>query len=113
MTENTAHRVFIGDFIYSTTIYAFLPGASLSAYQRTAETLLASLPADAMLWTAHCCRRDEGVSAPWLGIADLRDLRDAIARVRNGDEHATGFYPRRYSVSRQMTLAAGFRWNNR
>ncbi len=113
LMENAPHRVFIGDFIYPTTIYAFLPGASLSTYQRTAETLLATLPPDAVLWTAHCCRRDEGVSAPWLGIPDLRDLRDALARVRSGDALATGFYPRRYPVSRQMTLATGFRWNNR
>ena len=113
LMETAPHRVFIGDFIYPTTIYAFLPGASLSTYQRTAETLLDTLPADAVLWTAHCCRRDEGVSAPWLGIPDLRDLRDALARVRSGDGLATGFYPHRYPVSRQMTIATGFRWNNR
>lgn len=113
LVESPAHRVFIGDFIYPTTIYAFLPGASLSAYQETAERLLTTLPADSMLWTAHCCRRDEGVSAPWLVMSDLRDLRDAIARVRSGGAPATGFYPRRYPVSRQMTIAIGFRWNNR
>lgn len=113
LVEAASHRVFIGDFIYPTTIYAFLPGASLSTYQRTAETLLATLPSDVVLWTAHCCRRDEGVSAPWLALSDLRDLRDALARVRNGEGTATGFYPRRYPVSRQMTMATGFRWNNR
>src|SRR3954470_7401853 len=113
VVEKAPHRAFIGDFIYPTTIYAFLPGASLSTYQRTAETLLATLPADTMLWTAHCCRRDEGVSAPWLRIPDLRDLRDALPLARSGDAHATGFYPRRYPVSRQMTVATGFGWNNR
>jgi hydroxyacylglutathione hydrolase len=39
-------RLFIGDFIYPTTLYAFLPGASLSAYQATAKMLLGILPAD-------------------------------------------------------------------
>lgn len=111
--EQAPHRVFIGDFIYPTTLYAFLPGASLSMYHRTAESLLETLPPDTVLWTAHCCRRDEGVAAPWLAIPDLRDLRDALARVRGGDATATGFYPRRYPVNRQMTIATGFRWNNR
>ena len=53
--------LFIGDFIYPTTLYAFLPGASLSAYQATAKMLLDTLPSDAVLWTAHCCRKNEGV----------------------------------------------------
>jgi len=52
-------RLFIGDFIYPTTLYAFLPGASLSAYQATARRLLGMLPADTVLWTAHCCRKNE------------------------------------------------------
>ena len=38
--------LFIGDFLYPTTLYAFLPGASISAYQATAERLLRTLPAD-------------------------------------------------------------------
>ncbi len=31
--DATNRRLFIGDYIYPTTLYAFLPGASLSAYQ--------------------------------------------------------------------------------
>jgi glyoxylase-like metal-dependent hydrolase (beta-lactamase superfamily II) len=105
--------LFIGDFIYPTTLYAFLPGASLSAYQSTARMLLGSLPADTVLWTAHCCRRNEGVSAPWLSLRDLRDLDAALTRVRSGEARATGFYPRVFPVNGQMTLAVGFPWNNR
>lgn len=75
-------RLFIGDFLYPTTLYAFLPGASLSAYQATAKMLLKVLPADAMLWTAHCCRKNEGVAAPWLSMADLRDLDVTLSAVR-------------------------------
>jgi hydroxyacylglutathione hydrolase len=106
-------RLFIGDFIYPTTLYAFLPGASLSAYQATARILLEILPADAVLWTAHCCRRNEGVSAPWLSIKDLRDLDVALTGVRAGQGQARGFYPRVYPVNEEMTLATGFPWNNR
>lgn len=106
-------RLFSGDFIYPTTLYAFLPGASLSAYQATAKMLLAILPADAVLWTAHCCRQNEGISAPWLSMQDLRDLDVALAAVRAGQGHAKGFYPRVYLVNKEMTLATGFPWNNR
>lgn len=106
-------RLFIGDYIYPTTLYAFLPGASLSAYQATAKMLLQMLPADTVLWTAHCCRRHEGVSAPWLSIKDLRDLDAALTAVRAGQGHAKGFYPRIYPVNEEMTLATGFPWNNR
>lgn len=111
--DAAGHRLFIGDYIYPTTLYAFLPGASLSAYRRTAQTLLNTLPADTVLWTAHCCRKDEGAAAPWLSMGDLRDLDAVLMRQRAGQVKSTGFYPRIYPVNRQMTLATGFDWNNR
>jgi hydroxyacylglutathione hydrolase len=106
-------RLFIGDFMYPTTLYAFLPGASLSAYQTTARMLVRMLPADTVLWTAHCCRKNEGVSAPWLSMSDLHDLDAALTAVRGGQRRAVGFYPRVFPVNGEMTLAAGFPWNNR
>jgi hydroxyacylglutathione hydrolase len=111
--DATNRRLFIGDFIYPTTLYAFLPGASLSAYQATAKMLLKESPADTVLWTAHCCRKNEGVSAPWLSMKDLRDLDAALTVIRAGQGRAKGFYPRVYAVNEEMTLAAGFSWNNR
>jgi hydroxyacylglutathione hydrolase len=111
--DATNRRLFIGDFIYPTTLYAFLPGASLSAYQDTARMLLSILPSDTVLWTAHCCRKNEGVSAPWLSMSDLRDLDAALTVVRAGEGHGAGFYPRRFPVNGEMTLATGFAWNNR
>lgn len=106
-------RLFIGDYIYPTTLYAFLPGASLSAYQATAKKLLDTLPADTVLWTAHCCRKQEGVAAPWLSMGDLRDLESTLTVVRAGRGKSRGFYPRVFPVNGQMTLATGFPWNNR
>ena len=111
--EAATHRLFIGDYIYPTTLYAFLPGASLSAYHQTAQRLLTTLPADTILWTAHCCRKDGGISAPWLAMNDLRDLDAALMRVKAGQAQAKGFYPRVYPVNDEMTLATGFPWNNR
>jgi hydroxyacylglutathione hydrolase len=106
-------RLFTGDYIYPTTIYAFGAGASRSAYHATAQQLLATIPTDTILWTAHCCRTDEGVSAPWLTMKDLRDLDGAFVKVSQGEEASTGFYPRRFPVSHEMTLATGFSWTNR
>ena len=104
--------LFIGDFIYPTTLYAFLPGASLSAYQATAQNLLRMLPADTILWTAHCCRAGEGIAAPWLDMTNLRDLDRALTGIRAWKAQPTGFYPWRYPIDNEMTLAAGFPWNN-
>jgi len=111
--DPSTHRLFIGDYIYPTTLYAFLPGASLSAYHRTAQMLLNRLPPDTILWTAHCCRKGEGISAPWLTMKDLHELDDALMRVKAGAIESKGFYPRVYPVNGEMTLATGFSWNNR
>jgi len=75
--------------------------------------LLENLPADTVLWTAHCCRKNEGVSAPWLSMSDLRDLDVALTTVRAGHAKSAGFYPRIFPVNEEMRLATGFPWNNR
>jgi glyoxylase-like metal-dependent hydrolase (beta-lactamase superfamily II) len=111
--DPAAHRLFAGDYIYPTTLYAFLPGASLSAYHATARRLLSDLPADTILWTAHCCRAGEKIAAPWLAMSDLKDLDAALSAHEAGRLTGSKFYPRRFPVSRQITLATGFPWNNR
>jgi hydroxyacylglutathione hydrolase len=111
--DAATHRLFAGDFIYPTTLYAFLPGASRAEYRATARELLAALPADTKIWTAHCCRVGERTAAPWLTMADLRDLDSALAAIESGESHGSGFFPRRFPVNRQMTLATGFPWNDR
>ena len=111
--DPASRRLYIGDYVYPTMLYAFLPGASLSSYQQTAQRLLATLPADTVLWTAHCCRKNEDVSAPWLDMTDLRDVDTALRGVLAGTTKSTGFYPRVFPLNGQMTVAAGFPWNNR
>jgi hydroxyacylglutathione hydrolase len=111
--DAATHQLFAGDFIYPTTLYAFLPGASLAEYRTTTRELLATLPADTRIWTAHCCRHGERTSAPWLTMTDLRDLSTALMAIQAGKSRSTGFFPRRFPVNQQMTLATGFPWNNR
>lgn len=111
--DAAAHQFFAGDFIYPTTLYAFLPGASLKEYRATTRELLESLPANTKIWTAHCCRVGERTSAPWLTMIDLRDLNVALNAIQSGELRSTGLFPRRFPVNQQMTLATGFPWNNR
>jgi hydroxyacylglutathione hydrolase len=111
--DPASHQLFSGDYIYPTTLYAFLPGSSLSAYRATTKRLLAMLPADTRIWTAHCCRANEKISAPWLTMKDLKDLDSALAEIDEGRAHGTGFFPRRFPVNDQMTIFTGFPWNNR
>lgn len=108
--DAAAQRLFTGDFIYPTTLYAFLPGASISRYRQTTQALLALLPPGATLWTAHCCRRHEDFSAPWLTVRDLRDLDRALARYDAGTLQGTGWFPRRYPVNDQMVIDVGLPW---
>jgi hydroxyacylglutathione hydrolase len=111
--DAATHQLFSGDFIYPTTLYAFLPGASRSAYQETTRRLLGRLPADTTIWSAHCCRAGEAPSAPWLTVNDLRDLSTGLERIRSGESKSKGFFPRTFPINGQMTLATGFPWNNR
>ena len=111
--DAAAHQLFAGDFIYPTTLYAQLPGSSLAEYQTTTRELLAMLPADTKIWTAHCCRVGEHTSAPWLTVTDLHDLDAALSRIQSGELPSTGFFPRRFTINREMTLVTGFPWNNR
>jgi hydroxyacylglutathione hydrolase len=105
--------LFTGDFLYPTTLYAFGPDTSLSAYQASAEGILATLPPDTMIYGAHCCRNDGPAQAPRLDISDLRAARNAIAAVRSGKARGQGFIMRRFPVNAQMTLLTLYPFGNR
>jgi len=105
-----AKRLFTGDFVYPSMLYAFLPGADLAAYRRTTTQLLQQIPHDTRLWTAHCCRRNEGYAAPWLTMTDLVDLDRVLAGIDAGSVPATGIFPRRYRVNDQMDIGTTLPW---
>ena len=97
-------RIFTGDFIYPTMLYAFLPGANVSDYRKTTKRLLTELPSDTRLWTGHCCRRGGGFAAPWLTMADVADLDRAFELIDAGELEPSGLFPRRYRVNDQMDI---------
>jgi hydroxyacylglutathione hydrolase len=111
--DPAAKLLFTGDYIYTTTLYAFMPDSSLSAYQATAERLLKLLPADTTIYGAHCCRNDAQPEAPWLAMSDLRDVRDAVAAIRSGQTHGRGGLLRRFPVNSRMTMTTFYPFGNR
>jgi hydroxyacylglutathione hydrolase len=111
--DPAAKLLFTGDLVYTTTLYAFMPDSSLSAYVATADRLLATLPADTVIYGAHCCRNDAPPQAPWLGMNDLRDVRRAVQNIRTGNATGRGIIIRRYPVNSLMTIVTLYPFGNR
>jgi len=111
--DPAAKLLFTGDYIYTTTLYAFMPDSSLSAYVATADRLLTSVPADTTIYGAHCCRNDAPPEAPWLSMNDLRDVRGAVTAIQAGKAQGRGVLLRRYPVNSRMTLTTFYPFGNR
>jgi hydroxyacylglutathione hydrolase len=111
--DEQRRQLFVGDFMYPGTLYAFLPGASRSAYLATTRQLLAMVDPGTRIYTAHMADPPAPVGAPVLDVADLRALEATLLNVEQGKVGGTGFYPRVYAVRGAMTFATGFPWNNR
>lgn len=111
--DPAAKLLFTGDLIYTTTLYAFMPDSSLSAYVATADRLLAAMPPDTVIYGAHCCRNDAVAQAPWLRMSDLRDVRRAAADIQAGKAKGRGLLLRRFPVNPRMTLLTFYPFGNR
>ncbi len=107
------HQLFAGDFIYPSTLYVFLPGASRSAYLATARRLLGTIDPATQIYCAHEADDPATISAPLLQVTDLQAVAAVLQRITSGEATASGFYPRVYPVIGPITLATGFSWNNR
>ena len=110
--DPAAKLVFTGDYIYTTTLYAFMPDSSLSAYQTTADQLLKLLAPGTIIYGAHCCRNDAPPEAPWLAMGDLRDVRNAVAAIRSGQAKGKGGLLRRFPVNARMTMTTFYPFGN-
>ena len=106
-------QLFAGDFLYPGALYAFLPGASRSAYRATTRTLLALVDPATRIWCGHMADDPEAIAAPWLAVDDLRALEAALVGIERGTLASTGFYPRVYPVRGRIKFETGFAWNNR
>ena len=111
--DTDRHQLFAGDFIYPGTLYAFVPGASRSAYLATTRRLLATLDPATRIYAAHMADDPGVVAAPVLDLEDLRSLETALVRINEGAPAPRGFYPRVFPVRGPISFATGFAWNNR
>lgn len=114
-------QLFVGDFLYPGHLYAFLPGASRSAYLASSRRLLATVDPATRIFTAHMAGPPTPVKAPVLEVADLLALEKALAALAQGNLAAipagsletVASYPRVFPVRGPIAFATGFPWNNR
>ena len=111
--DETRHQLFAGDFIYPGTLYAFLPGASRSAYLATAKRLIASIDPSTQIFAAHMEDSTVAATAPVLKVSDLEALEPALTAINEGRLASTGVYPRVFPVAGPIKFATGWAWNNR
>jgi hydroxyacylglutathione hydrolase len=111
--DEDRHQLFAGDFIYPGYLYAFLPGASRSAYLATTNRLLSILNPETQIFAAHMADSPAEVRAPVLQVADLRALVRALTSINQGSLPSRGFYPRLFPVQDPIRFATGWAWNNR
>ena len=111
--DESRHQLFVGDFIYPGRLYAFLPGASRSAYHESTTSLLSIIGPDTRIFAAHMENPPAPVKAPVLAVADLRALEDTLALVEQGRATPSGFYPVSFPVRGAIVFSTGWEWNNR
>lgn len=111
--DESRRQLFAGDFIYPGELYAFLPGASRSAYLATTKRLLSSIEPATQIFAAHMEGSPAPIRAPVLEVADLRALERALTAIGQGGLISSGFYPRTFPVRGAIKFATGRSWNNR
>jgi len=108
--DPAANRLFAGDFIYLSEIYAFLPGANLRDYATSAERLAHLLNDKSIIFGGHGCDRMPVVEVPILGRSDVTALRRALELADGSNAAGSGWYPREFKVNDRMRLLAKYPW---
>ncbi|MEP6883704.1 MAG: MBL fold metallo-hydrolase [Gammaproteobacteria bacterium] len=111
LVDRKANRVFAGDFIYPSSIYAFLPGANLADYAASARRVESIVDDHTKIHGAHGCDRPPLVDVPTLSRSDVHALGSALARAANSaGPLGSGWFPRIVPVNERMTLLATYPW---
>lgn len=113
LMDRQANRLFAGDFIYPSDIYAFLPGANLHDYAESARRVLALIDDQTAVYGAHGCDRLPMVDLPVLRRTDVGDLERALVVAESSSAAAKGWYPREITVNDRMKLLAKYPWMSR
>lgn len=111
LLDGQSNRLFAGDFIYPSEIYAFLPGANLADYAASARRVAATLNDASVVYGGHGCDRLPSVDLPVLHREDVAALDKALALAAAGNwRDGRGWYPREITVNQRMTLLAKYPW---
>jgi glyoxylase-like metal-dependent hydrolase (beta-lactamase superfamily II) len=110
LLDRAHDRLYAGDFIYPSSLYAQLPGADLAAYAASAQRLLGVLAETTSVFGAHGCDRLPLVDLPVLHRGDLADLATALGRASRTGFGAWDGFPRRIPVNARMVLLAKYPW---
>jgi hydroxyacylglutathione hydrolase len=111
LLDPKADRVFSGDFIYPSTIYAFLPGAKIADYRRSAERLAMRLTNNSKIYGGHGCDQRPMVETPLLHRADVLALGQALSLADTSSlTVGSGWYPRDIPVNENMRLLSKYPW---
>ena len=111
LVDRSANRVYSGDFIYPSDIYAFLPGANLADYAASARRVAAMIDDRTQIHGAHGCDRPPLVDVPTLTRSDVRALGTALAlAAASTGPLGSGWFPRVIAVNERMTLMATYPW---
>jgi hydroxyacylglutathione hydrolase len=108
--DRDGQRLFAGDFIYPSEIYAFLPGANLGDYAASTRRVAERLDDRSAVYGAHGCDRLPAVAVPLLRKQDVVDLGHALTGAERSWTRGAGWYPRELPVNEGMTLLAKYPW---
>lgn len=111
LLDRETHRLFAGDFIYPSYIYAQLPGANLGAYAASAHRVHLAVGDSTTIYGGHGCDQLPTVDVPTLARSDVADLEAALFAADTADwREGTDWYPRRFPINKKMTLLARYPW---
>jgi glyoxylase-like metal-dependent hydrolase (beta-lactamase superfamily II) len=111
LLDGGTNRVYAGDFIYPSQIYAFLPGADLRDYAESARRVARLLDDASVVYGGHGCDQLPTVGIPVLRKSDVIALAKALAAAgTRGGATATGWYPREIVINDRMRLLAKYPW---
>ncbi len=111
LLDRKANRLYAGDFIYPSDIYAFLPGANLADYAASARRVESMVDDQTQIHGAHGCDRPPLVEVPTLSRSDVRALGAALALAASSDGPlGAGWFPRVIPVNERMSLMATYPW---
>jgi len=111
LLDRQSNRLFAGDFIYPSNIYAFLPGANLVDYAASARRIAGILNDASIVYGGHGCDRLPVVDLPVLHRADVAALQKALALAAIGNwRDGSGWYPRDIPVNARVRLLAKYPW---